>query len=246
MLLNNSMLVKQKKIYTPYCYLLRWSKQNLNYYGVRYARSSHCMYDFGCHPDDLWVKYYSSSAPVKRIRQKYGEPDIIQIRKTFKDRESAIDWENKVLYRIKAVENPQWLNQSTTRAVLMGHVVRRKISCSNLGKIMSAESRAKISKTRLERKIKHTEETRKKLSDLRKGVIGGVWSKPFIFKHNDNVYEFVSVADFTNKFGRSAISILRTISSKYVNTNYTLKKVRPDSKHIFSNGDVLFFSWKHS
>ena len=59
----------------PYTYLIGWSKLNKYYYGVRYAKN--------CHPSDLWTKYFTSSKYVKQFREENGEPDIIEIRKTF-------------------------------------------------------------------------------------------------------------------------------------------------------------------
>ena len=60
-----------------YTYRIKWSKNNISYYGVRYAKN--------CHPNDLWVTYFTSSKFVKIQREKCGEPDTIQIRKTFGD-----------------------------------------------------------------------------------------------------------------------------------------------------------------
>ena len=65
------------KISKPYTYLIGWSKIKKYYYGVRYK--------IGCQPDDLWKKYFTSSYFVKCMRETFGEPDIIQIRKVFDD-----------------------------------------------------------------------------------------------------------------------------------------------------------------
>lgn len=40
-------------IYTPYTYLIGWSKHNIWYYGKRTAKN--------CHPNDFWVTYFTSS-----------------------------------------------------------------------------------------------------------------------------------------------------------------------------------------
>jgi DNA-binding CsgD family transcriptional regulator len=46
-------------------------------------------------------------------RKLYGEPDIIQVRKTFgEDSKKAKLWEEKVLRRMNVVKDPKWLNQS--------------------------------------------------------------------------------------------------------------------------------------
>lgn len=88
----------------PYTYLVGWSKHSKYYYGVRYAKN--------CNPSDLWVTYFTSSKLVDDMRLKWGEPDIVQVRKTFEDRESAILWEHKVLSRLKVLQESKWLNQS--------------------------------------------------------------------------------------------------------------------------------------
>ena len=236
------MAVRQNQIYTPYCYLIGWINQNKYYYGTRYAEYSKCLYESGCHPDDLWVTYYTSSEYVAEMRKKYGEPNIIKIRKTFINKESALAWENKVIIRIGAVQSKKWLNKRSSSAILMDDIVKDKIRKGNIGKIQTKESRAKISKTRLERKIKHTVETKEKLSKLRGNKI--VWSKPFIFKHNNKVYEFLSMGQFLNEFGRSAVCIYRIVW-QHQGKQYTLTRRSKTSTHPFFPGDVLYFQWKH-
>lgn len=76
-------------IYIPYTYLIGWSDLKKYYYGVRYAK--------GCDPSDLWVDYKTSSKVVHRIAEEHGDPDIMQIRKTFDNARDAREWEHKVL-----------------------------------------------------------------------------------------------------------------------------------------------------
>ena len=61
----------------PYVYLLGWTSQNKWYYGRRTAN--------GCNPSEFWITYFSSSKYVKQFIEEHGEPDVIQIRKTFSD-----------------------------------------------------------------------------------------------------------------------------------------------------------------
>ena len=88
----------------PYTYLVGWSYLDMWYYGVRYAKN--------CHPSDLWTRYFTSSKLVASLRRKYGEPDIIKVRKTFCDPKDAIIWEQKVLRRLNVTKSCKWLNQS--------------------------------------------------------------------------------------------------------------------------------------
>jgi hypothetical protein len=90
-------------IYKPYTYLIGWTKHNKWYYGVRFAKN--------CHPNELWSKYYTSSKYVKEFRSLYGEPNIIQIRKTFDDHLEARAWEHKVLRRTHVITENKWLNK---------------------------------------------------------------------------------------------------------------------------------------
>jgi hypothetical protein len=89
-------------IYIPYTYLVGWSSLNKWYYGVRYR--------MGCSPDDLWHPYKTSSKYVHEFVRKYGDPDIIQVRKTFACKNKAHAYEQKVLTRLNILENDKWLN----------------------------------------------------------------------------------------------------------------------------------------
>jgi hypothetical protein len=89
---------------TPYTYLIGWSIHSKYYYGVRYAKN--------CDPSDLWVKYFTSSKLVRDMRELHGEPDVVQVRKTFETAGQAILWEHKVLTRLNILTEIKWLNQS--------------------------------------------------------------------------------------------------------------------------------------
>ena len=130
-------------IYTPYTYLVGWSELRLYYYGVRYAK--------GCHPDDFWQTYFTSSKYVSENRENYGEPDVRQIRKTFKTAEDAIAWENKVIRRMALHQNEEFLNKCAYPAMSPDIMSKRKVW--NKGKKTGPLS----------------EEHRKKLSSVRKG-----------------------------------------------------------------------------
>ena len=88
---------------TPYTYLIGWSELDLWYYGVKFGKSA--------DPAKFWVNYFTSSKYVKSIRSEFGEPDVREIRKTFVSKESAAEWERKVIRRIKAVWSDKWINR---------------------------------------------------------------------------------------------------------------------------------------
>lgn len=86
----------------PYTYLLKWSSTGAKYYGVRYSKN--------CDPSDLWVKYFTSSSIVADYVLEHGDPDVIQIRKTFSDVDSARHWEQTVLKKLNVVNRSDYLN----------------------------------------------------------------------------------------------------------------------------------------
>lgn len=113
----------------PFAYRIKWSKLNKSYYGIRYAEN--------CDPSDLWVRYYTSSKEVAKFREIYGEPDIVEIRRSFTSMLEALSWETRVLTRLNVKDNPNWINQQTNCPMLDKNPMK--------GRIHSAQTRAKIS-----------------------------------------------------------------------------------------------------
>jgi hypothetical protein len=142
-------------IYIPYTYLIGWSKHQKYYYGARWAKN--------CNPSDLWKTYFTSSKKVFEFRKEYGDPDIIQIRKTFATKDQVRLWEHKVLRRIGVKNNEKWLN--ITQSLGVDYEVHPL-----LGRLRSRETKTKISKSLIGKKDK--EETRKKKSEIAKSRIG--------------------------------------------------------------------------
>lgn len=123
-------------IYTPYTYLIGWSDMNKYYYGVRYAK--------GCSPEDFWVKYKTSSKLVKIFAEEYGDPDIIQIRKTFDCADKARIWENVVLRRMKVVERDDFLNQTNNKAIIISEETRKNMFTEEVRQKMSDSAKKRI------------------------------------------------------------------------------------------------------
>lgn len=145
--------------YTPFTYLIGWSKLDRWYYGSRTARIGNCLYESGCHPDDLWKTYYTSSIHVKEFRQKFGEPDVIQIRKTFQSADECLKWEYRIIKRLKLANDARWLNRGDG------------FGGYNTSKPKSAKHREKLSawQTGLKRG-KCSEKTRKLISERTRGL----------------------------------------------------------------------------
>lgn len=136
-------------IYTPFTYIITFLPTGQKYYGVRTKR--------GCHPKELWQSYFTSSKIVHRLINLHGKDSFVfEIRKTFKDSQSAILWEHRVLSRLNAAEHPLWLNQNNGDRKFLPQPVRNdetkaKIGAKHKGKVMSEEAKSKMIKTRLER-----------------------------------------------------------------------------------------------
>lgn len=142
-----------------YTYLIGWKNLNKWYYGVKYSKDS--------DPEKFWKEYFTSSIYVERMRQQYGEPDVIQIRKTFSDPQKARLWEHKVLKRMNVVINENWLNKTDNicfDSVLMSEIGKTKTGDKNnfYGRKHTDEFKQRMS---VKQKSLVTDEKRKKISD---------------------------------------------------------------------------------
>lgn len=87
----------------PYTYLLLFKPTNQLYYGVRYSKN--------CHPNDFWNTYFTSSKIIHFLIKIYGKESFsFQIRKIFKSKQSAINWESKILKKMNVRYNQRFLN----------------------------------------------------------------------------------------------------------------------------------------
>jgi len=146
----------------PYTYRITFLETGQHYYGVRYAKN--------CHPSDLWSTYFTSSAIIESLIQKYGlENFIYEIRKEFPNNpKKARLWESKVLSKIDAANNTNYLNQHNGDNKFYcksgyKHTEKTKLKISNAhkGKKLSEETKQKLSLAGVGKK--HTAETKQKL-----------------------------------------------------------------------------------
>lgn len=96
--------------FLPYSYLIGWSNLDMWYYGVEYKNHTVKRVSKQANPNNLWKTYFTSSNKVKNFRKIHGEPDIIEVRKTFSSAKGATDWECRFLTRVKAAKSDNWLN----------------------------------------------------------------------------------------------------------------------------------------
>jgi len=204
-----------------YTYYIEWSRLRRYYYGVRYANDA--------HPSDLFVTYFTSSKHVKAFIAEHGLPDVIQVRKTFATKESARNWENRVLRRMDVLHDPRSLNmtnnyafrsekrtpehQAKLRAALKGRKSPFK------GKTHTPEIRQQISHNRKGQKTSRvytplSEETKRKLSESKKGRPGR--------KHTPEENKFHSEKAYVNGFNKI---ITGTI---WINNGKDNKRIKPE------------------
>ena len=133
-----------KKEYIPFTYRVTCIPTGQHYYGVRWQA--------GCHPDELWTKYFTSSDKVKALIEEHGKDSFqFEIRRTFPNNpKAAIDWEARVLKKIYLDEN--WLNQAAFPSI------------DNRG-----ENNPNWGKPAWNRGKEHSEETRRKIGDGKRG-----------------------------------------------------------------------------
>jgi len=184
-----------ESIYQPYTYLIGWSSHNRYYYGVRYATS--------CNPSDFWSSYFTSSRHVKEFVKLHGDPDIIQIRRTFYTADDARLWEHKVLRRLNVIDDDTFLNESDGLSISLESALRggqqkkplsmkQKISEYRTGKITPQKTRESISRSK--KGVPLSEEVRAK----RKETMGD----PSVRKKLSNIGK-TKVGELNNFYGRT-------------------------------------------
>jgi hypothetical protein len=174
---------------TPYTYLIGWKNLNKWYYGVRFAKN--------CHPDEFWVSYHTSSKDVKVLREQFGEPNVIEIRRVFESRpntytsDDARLWEHKVLRRTEAVRKKEWVNRGNggvefnTEGKINRTTFKAGIEHPFYGKPAWNKGKHSLPEKERQRRSerykgegnpnfgrKHSEETKRKVSEMRKRVGG--------------------------------------------------------------------------
>lgn len=150
----------------PYVYAVVWSEHNVAYVGVRHAK--------GCHPSDLWTRYFTSSKYVAEFRKKHGEPDRVEIIDMFLTAAEAVAAETDIITTFELHRNPLFLNKQCSGQIIMDEDVRSRIKetwtderrarkrSQMLGQKRTPETLAKISATRTGQK--NSEESNMKRS----------------------------------------------------------------------------------
>lgn len=195
-------------IYIPYTYLIGWSKHNLWYYGCEFGNKSKT-----ANPDNLWRVYFTSSKEVKKILELYGDPDVIQIRRKFLTKIEALNWEHKVLKRMKVIKKENWLNKTDNKAIYIDEqtqkLISQKISRALKGKKKSEEH---ISKLVISRTLNDQNDPSRK--ERRKNArIGKKQPKATKDKRNNKLKELIWI---TNGIENKRINKNETIPNNWI------------------------------
>jgi hypothetical protein len=224
-------IMKQKNIYTPYTYFIGWSKESKFYYGSRYATKHKCLYESGCHPDDFWVTYFTSSTHVKEMIEKFGAPDVMEVRKTFTDAKSAKRYETRFLKKVGAVQSESWLNKSNGHDFIVSKEKYKEMGERRKGvnhPPRSKEFREAISKANKGRVF--SKEVRLK---MKRGKV-----KPYTVSYKDQVWTFEYIQEMIDTLG-----ISRTTAA-YLKKNKVFTFIRkPNNSTRWRKGDTLIFEW---
>lgn len=129
-----------------YTYYVYHKPTKQHYYGARWAKN--------CHPDDLWVTYFTSCRKIKQLIETYGTDSFeVDVRRVFASAVEARSWEHRVLKKIKAVSRKDWLNSSNGQPPIcnysrVGQGAGRQLSNTqreNISKAMTGRVRSPFS-----------------------------------------------------------------------------------------------------
>jgi len=160
------------------------------------------------------------------------------VRQTFKTKEEAQDWEEKVLKRMKVVKSERWLNKTDRPGpynASLSENHKKKISEGNKGKTFSEKHKQNISKNHAPCSgnqnsffgHKHSEETRKRIGNRNYSDQSGgshYCAKPV--RINGKIYRCVKDASKELKIPHSTLSSYlkgRRICPKWLEMEYLLK-----------------------
>lgn len=107
-------------MHQPFTYLIKHIPTGKVYYGLRYAKK--------CHPSDLWTTYFTSSYDVQKLIERDGKGAFLfEIRRIFTDTKKAIEWEKRVLRRMKVIRREDFINRNIPGSSMFAHSEETKI-----------------------------------------------------------------------------------------------------------------------
>lgn len=131
---------------------------------------------------------------MKKFRQENGEPDVIQIRKTFAEKQKCELWEERVLTKILHSEHKtKWLNKAICKKLYgyqcLSEESRNKMRLAKLGSKQDPETVKKRIEKMTETRRKNdnwkvSEETKKLISERTSEAMKGI---KFTEEHKKNL-----------------------------------------------------------
>lgn len=218
----------------PYTYLIGWSNIDAYYYGVQYGLTS--------DPQNLWLSYFTSSETVKEYRQKYGEPDIIQVRKIFDCPEKAKNWELKVLQRMHVVLREDFLNRNAAFAPPPNN--RGKLTEETKKKISNALKGKSKSKEHAKKCRENVKKLQKENTKKRKGK---TWEEIFGKQKSQEMKSKISLAlskqTQTEEEKQKRINSRRDGAGWRLHSSETKQKISQSmqGKRLYTDGKVRKF-----
>ena len=183
--------VENFKMTVPYTYLLKHVPTGKFYYGCRFAE--------GCHPTEFWKSYKTSSKYVKELVEQYGENTFeYEIRKTFTDKQSARNWETKVLKKMNVVSRSDFLNMTDNISISSEAASKGRKGKFGIFKISQKQIDA-IKKANTG--SKRSEEVKRKMSESAKGKRSGDMNPMFGKKMSDETKQKMRLAKIGKKRG---------------------------------------------
>lgn len=196
-------------MYCPYVYLLKYKPTKQLYIGAEYS-----ILNKVANPSNFWNIYFTSSNVIQNLRESSNDQTdwSFRILKTFSTEKETIEFEQYLLEKYNAADNPRFLNQRNGGGGNHSIESRKKMSLAKKGKPngqkgtrWTEERRQRTLATRERngttgrgRKAIFTEEHRANLSKSRKGIV-------FSEEHRANL----SKSHLGNKSSNAAAMVAR-------------------------------------
>lgn len=203
----------------PYTYLIKCLVDNTFYYGVRYKT--------GCHPKEFLIGYNTSSKEVKDKLKKYGkESFVFEIRKTFKDKNSARLWENKVLKRLDVIHRNDFMNKTNNVSIAPMYGLNNPMTRPDV------IDKFKMSRAKNPTRKPSPKEVYDRLSKLYKGKKR---SKEICEKISNSLKGYKHSQEFKEKCRKRALGVKQTEASK------SKKSQAIKGRKRYTNGQKIIF-----
>lgn len=162
----------------PYTYFVLHIPTGSKYYGSKYGK--------GANPDTFWKSggYFTSSVKVKKLLKEYGIGSFkAEVRKVFESPDQALNYEYRFLKKVNALDKDEWLNENlggekfrnfgpASENALASQRKKKqtpegnaKRSASLMGRVISEDTKKRMSLSQLNRPADKEESRRNKIRE---------------------------------------------------------------------------------